>query len=277
MPVRALCSLFGLPASTYYEQEQRKDLIDVERIHLRATVAALFNASNQSAGSRTVVFQLALMGLMVGRYKVSRLMEEAGLASKQPGRHNYKAAGAAHPMVENHLQREFNVQTPNQVWCGDITYVWVGKQWAYLAVVIDLYARRVIGWATSQSPDSALTIKALNMAYNLRGQPKGVMFHSDQGCQYSSLAYQQQLWRKRMVQSMSRRGNCWDNAPMERVFRSFKSEWMPKQGYRDLYEATRDIGRYLMSYYNRQRPHSYNAGLPPELAEKRLNKLSGIS
>jgi len=222
------------------------------------------------------------MGLMVGRYKVSRLMEEADLVSKQPGRHNYKAAGAAHPMVENHLQREFNVQTPNHVWCGDVTYVWVGKQWAYLAVVIDLYARRVIGWATSQSPDSALTIKALNMAYNLRGQPKGVMFHSDQGCQgeftqYSSLAYQQQLWRKRMVQSMSRRGNCWDNAPMERVFRSFKSEWMPKQGYRDLHEATRDIGRYLMSYYNRQRPHSYNAGLPPELAEKRLNKLSGNS
>lgn len=156
-------------------------------------------------------------------------------------------------------------------------YVWTGKQWAYLAVIIDLYARRVIGWAVSRLPDSALTIKALNMAYSLRGKPTGVMFHSDQGCQYSSLAYQQQLWRKRFVQSMSRRGNCWDNAPMERVFRSYKSEWMPKEGYRNLDEAIKDIGYYLMSYYNEQRPHSYNGGLTPVQVEKRLNKLSGNS
>lgn len=224
-----LCSLFGLPASTYYEQEQRKDRIDVERIHLRATVAALFNASNQSAGGRTLVFQLALMGLMVGRYKVSRLMEEAELVSKQPGRHNYKAAGAAHPMVENHLQREFNVQSPNQVWCGDITYVWVGKHWAYLVVVIDLYARRVIGWATSQSPDSALTIKALSMAYSLRGQPKGVMFHSDQGCQveftqYSSGDYQRYRGSHRLVNSMSAVGHCVDDAACEGFFGMLKRE-----------------------------------------------------
>lgn len=88
------------------------------------------------------------------------------------------------------------------------------------------------------------------MAYSLRGQPKGVMFHSDQGCQYSSLAYQQHMWRKRFKQSMSHQGNCWDNAPMERLFRSYKSEWMPKRGYRDLDEAQRDISYYLMSYYN---------------------------
>lgn len=275
--MRTLCNLFDLPASTYYEQEERKNRIDAQRIDQRAAVTALFNASNQSAGSRTLVAQLALIGLVLGRYKVSRLMEEAMLVSKQPGRHTYKAGGKTHPTVENLLQREFNVQHPNQVWCGDITYIWMGKQWAYLAVVIDLYARRVIGWAVSASPDSALVIKALSMAYSLRGQPKGVMFHSDQGCQYSSLAYQQQLWRKRMVQSMSRRGNCWDNAPMERLFRSFKSEWMPRQGYRDLDEATKDVSYYLMSYYNKQRPHSYNGGLTPEMAEKRLNKLSGIS
>lgn len=266
-----------MPSSTYYERENNKDSIDAERIRQRSVVTQLFNASNGSAGQRTLVTKLAVLGMVLGRYKVSKLMNEAQLISRQPGPHKYKVGGAQHPTVENKLQRQFNVQAPNQVWCGDITYVWTGKQWAYLAVIIDLYARKVIGWAMSSNPDSALAIKALNMAYSLRGQPKGVMFHSDQGCQYSSLAYQQQLWRKRFVQSMSRRGNCWDNAPMERLFRSYKSEWMPKQGYRNLDEATKDIGYYLMSYYNQQRPHSYNGGLTPSQAEKRLNKLSGNS
>ena len=275
--MQILCSLFDVPSSTYYEREKNKDNIDAERIRQRSVVTQLFNASNGSAGQRTLVTQLAVLGLVMGRYKVSKLMNEAQLISRQPGPHKYKTGGTQHPTVENKLQRQFTVQAPNQVWCGDITYVWTSKQWAYLAVVIDLYARRVIGWAISSSPDSALAIKALNMAYSLRGQPKDVMFHSDQGCQYSSLAYQQQLWRKRFVQSMSRRGNCWDNAPMERLFRSYKSEWMPKQGYQNLDEATKDISYYLMSYYNQQRPHSYNGGLTPVQAEKRLNKLSGNS
>ncbi len=275
--MRALCRLFDIAPSTYYEREQKKDRIDVERLQQRSIVTQLFNRSNGSAGQRTLVAQLAMQGISMGRYKVARLMEDAKLVSRQPGAHRYKTSGKAHSTVENKLQRQFDVAGPNQVWCGDITYIWAGSQWAYLAVVIDLYARKVIGWAISRSPDSALTIKALEMAYSLRGQPKGVMFHSDQGCQYSSLAYQQQMWRKRFNQSMSRRGNCWDNAPMERLFRSYKSEWMPKDGYRDLDEAQRDISYYLMSYYNQQRPHRHNAGFTPDYAEKRLNKLSGKS
>lgn len=272
-----LCDLFDVPPSSYYEREQKKDVINVERLRQRSLVTQLFNASQGSAGTRTLITQLALRGISMGRYKVSRLMAEAKLVSKQPGRHNYKTAQNAHPVIENKLKRQFDVQAPNQVWCGDITYIWAGAQWAYLAVVMDLYARKVVGWAISKTPDSALAIKALNMAYQVRGQPKNVMFHSDQGCQYSSINYQQQLWRKRITQSMSRRGNCWDNAPMERLFRSYKSEWMPKYGYRNIDEATKDISYYLMSYYNQQRPHSHNNGLPPTLAEKRLNKLSGNS
>lgn len=273
--MQVLCDLFHVPPSTYYEREHKKAVIDVERLRQRSVVTHLFNASQGSAGTRTLVAQLALQGIIMGRYKVSRLMAEAQLISKQPGAHKYKTARHAHPAIDNKLQRQFDVAAPNQVWCGDITYVWAGSQWAYLAVVMDLYARKVVGWAIAHSPDSALAIKALNMAYSVRGQPNNVMFHSDQGCQYSSTAYQQQLWRKRITQSMSRRGNCWDNAPMERLFRSYKSEWMPKYGYRHIDDATKDIGYYLMSYYNQQRPHHHNNGLPPELAEKRLNKLSG--
>src|SRR5690606_30304760 len=116
---------------------------------------------------------------------------------------------------------------PNQVWTGDMTCIWSGKRCAYLGVVLHRIARRPIGCAMSLTADSALTTRALMMAYESRGNPSGVMFHSDQGCQYTSLAFRQQVWRYRMTQSMSRRGNCWDNSPMERFFRSLKSEWVP--------------------------------------------------
>ena len=120
-------------------------------------------------------------------------------------------------------------------------------------------------------------IAALAMAWQQRGKPKDLMFHSDQGCQYASRLFRQRLWRYRMTQSMSRRGNCWDNAPMERLFRSLKSEWVPVTGYMSKAEAQRDISFYLMDYYNWRRPHQFNDGVPPAKAEDLSNLLSGIS
>lgn len=120
---------------------------------------------------------------------------------------------------------------PNQVRCGDVTYIWTGKGWTYLAVVLDLFARKPVGWAMSFSPDSRLTIKALKMAWERRGHPAGIMFHSNQGSHYTS---RQLLWRYRITQSMSRRGNCWDNSPMERFFRSLKNKWIPIMSYKAL-------------------------------------------
>src|SRR5690606_25156684 len=131
---------------------------------------------------------------------------------------------------------------------GDVTYIWIGTRWAYLAVVLDLFARRPIGWALSLSPDSELTRRALTMAFEARGKPIGVMFHSDQGCHYTSRTYRQLLWRYRLDQSMSRRGNCWDNAPMERFFRSLKTEWVPTFGYRNFKEAEFSITSYVLGY-----------------------------
>jgi len=159
-------------------------------------------------------------------------------------------------------------EAPNQVWTGDITDVCTGKRWACLALVLDLFARRPVGWALSLSADSALTKKALAMAWESRGNPTGVMFHSDQGCQYTSLAFRQQLWRYRMVQSMSRRGNCWDDSPMERFFRSLKTEWVPETGYRSFEEAKARITDYVLGYYSRTRPYTNNEGLPPLTAEQ---------
>ena len=147
-------------------------------------------------------------GEKIGRYRVRSLMKELGLICKQPGSHAYKTATVERPDIPNRLAREFAPSTPNQSWCGDITYIWAGSRWCYLATVMDLFSRRVVGWALSNKPDAELAIKALDMAFEQRGRPKGLMFHSDQGCQYSSRAFRQGLWRYRITQSMSRRGNC---------------------------------------------------------------------
>jgi putative transposase len=252
-------------------------MINVARLKLRTQINELFNQSRGAAGSRTLVAMLQERGTSIGRFKVRGLMRESGLICKQPGPHKYKHATVERIDIPNTLDREFDVPGPNQVWCGDITYIWAQGRWHYLAVILDLHRRRVVGWAMSRSPDATLAVAALEMAYVLRGSPEGILFHSDQGCQYSSRVFRQRLWRYRIKQSMSRRGNCWDNSPMERLFRSLKTEWVPSIGYPSLVEAKRDIGDYLMGYYNWQRPHQYNGGVAPAESEKKLKLLSGIS
>ncbi len=251
-----VCNAFDISRSSYYEYRQRRKHVDVERLALKAQVNRLFTKSRSSAGSRTIKGMLNDDGVVIGRFKVRRLMSELGLICKQPGPHAYKQATVERPDIPNHLAREFTVDRPNQAWCGDITYVWSGQRWSYLAVVLDLYARRVVGWAMSSSPDADLVVKALDHAWEQRGRPEKVMFHSDQGSQYASRKFRQRLWRYRM---------------------SLKSEWIPALGYRNLHEAKKDVGGYLMDYYNRQRPHAFNDGISPVAAEENLKILSGIS
>ena len=272
-----LCAVFDVTRSCYYAHRLRRRTPDVERLRLRSRVNELFTQSRSAAGSRSIVSMMQEDGELIGRFKVRGLMRELELVSKQPGSHAYKKATVERPDIPNILNREFDVPALNQVWCGDITYIWAQGKWHYLAVVMDLYARRVVGWALSNKPDADLVIKALDMAYEQRGRPQGLLFHSDQGSQYGSRQFRQRLWRYRMRQSMSRRGNCWDNAPMERVFRSLKTEWIPTVGYMTAQEAHRDISHYLMHRYNWIRPHQFNNGLAPAQAEKKLNVVSGIS
>lgn len=264
-----LCEAFGVCRSSYYYRCKQRGRIDRERIQLRAKVTEIHRASRGAAGARTISGALKAEGEYVGRYKAGRLMAEAGLESKQPG-HRYKKTGGEICIAPNHLNRAFSVTSPNQIWCGDVTYIWAGTGWVYLAVVLDLYARRVVGWAMSQSPDSELTRQALSLAYEARGRPKGVMFHSDQGSHYTSLSYRQALWQYQIKQSMSRRGNCWDNAPMERFFRSLKTEWVPKRGYPSPAQAKADVLMYVNFHYNQIRPHSTNGYQTPAMREKAL-------
>ena len=231
-------------------------------------VKQMYQLSNGSAGARTIATMVTTQGIHLSRYRANRRMKVLGLVSNQQPKHRYKHATQEHICIPNSLNREFNVNAPNKVWAGDITYIWSGKRWVYLAVVMDLFARKPVGWAISLSPDSALVKKALILAFESRGEPKGVMFHSDQGCQYTSLAFRQQLWRYRIEQSMSRRGNCWDNSPMERFFRSLKTEWVPEVGYSSFGEAKQAITNYIIGYYSQFRPHTHNEGLSPNNAEE---------
>lgn len=263
--------------SSYYERRQRRVLIEAKRRILRAKVKRLFDKSRGSAGTRTLIGMLKDEGLTLGRYKVAGLMKEQGLVSKQPGPHKYKVATVERLDIPNTLNRKFDVDAPNQAWCGDITFIWTGSSWSYAAVVIDLFKRRVVGYSMSSRPDADLAIRALDMAYEMRGRPKGVMFHSDQGCQYTARKFRQRLWRYQIKQSMSRRGNCWDNSPMERVFRSLKSEWIPSTGYDSEAEAKRDVGKFLMNYYNWERPHQFNEGISPAKAEELAKKVFGYA
>ncbi len=230
-----------------------------------------WNQSRGSAGARTLAEMLTQNGVPMSRYRAGRLMKYLNLSSCQPGKHQYKNARQEHTSLPNLLERQFAVPEPDRVWCGDITYLWAGNRWCYLAVVMDLFARRVIGWSLSAHADTALISSVLRMTYETRGQPRDVVFHSDQGSQYTGLKYQQLLWRCRINQSVSRRGNCWDNSPMERFFRSLKTEWVPTNGYAGKDEARQQINDYILNYYNSVRPHHYNGGLTPEESENRYH------
>ncbi|WP_368298971.1 IS3-like element ISEc31 family transposase, partial [Escherichia coli] len=256
--VVSLCSALEIHRSSYRYWRKRRDTVNPARVRLCSEIRRAWNQSRGSAGARTLAEMLTQNGVPMSRYRAGRLMKYLNLSSCQPGKHQYKNARQEHTCLPNLLERQFAVPEPDRVWCGDITYIWAGNRWCYLAVVMDLFARRVIGWSLSANADTALISSALRMAYEVRGQPRDVMFHSDQGSQYTGLKYQQLLWRYRIKQSVSRRGNCWDNSPMERFFRSLKTEWVPTDGYTGKDVARQQISSYILNYYNSVRPHHYN-------------------
>ena len=255
--------------------------ICLEIVKYKALIRQIFNDSKHSAGARSITAILMNEhGIKLSRYMTGKLMAQMGLQSRQIKMHKYKHADNTHKIHGNLLNRNFSPTAPNQVWTGDVTYIHIKGGWCYLAVVLDLYARRIVGFAVSDSPDSVLTAKALQMAYQTRLKPSGVLFHSDQGTHYTSKIFAESVVScNGITQSMSRRGNCWDNAPTERFFRSFKTEWMPKGGYEDITEAKIAISNYIWGYYQTVRPHTFNNYLTPAEKEKRYfnkNLLSAV-
>ncbi|CRL60866.1 Integrase core domain protein [Proteus penneri] len=247
--------MFGVHRSSYQYWHHRTKTPSAEQTRLRALVREAHENSHGSAGARTIADMVSnTKQVPLTRYRATKLMKLLGLVSCQTPKHRYKKATQEHVEIQNNLGRQFAVTEPNQVWVGDVTYIWSGNRWMYLAVVMDLFARKPVGWAMSFSPDSQLTGKALSMAFESRGKPRNMLFHSGQGSHYTSRQYRQLLWRYQIKQSLSRRGNCWDNAPMERFFRSLKTEWIPTLGYRNFIEAQQEITRYIIGYYSQLRP-----------------------
>jgi len=267
-PTAAVCRVFGVKRSSFYEWLQRRARPKVRREELKLKVVELHSESREAMGSRMISKSLKSQNIAVGRSLVRALMREANIVSKQRQPHPFRSKGVETFVAPNRLKRNFKPTAIDQVWCGDVTSLMVGKRWVHLAIVIDLYARRVIGWAFSLVNDANLVSKALRMATEIRTCPPGLMFHSDQGCQYTSHKFQEELRCHGILQSMSHRGQCWDNAPTERFFGTLKSEWVPRSGYSLIEEAKTDMVRFFM-YYNRTRLHSYNNYLSPIAMEQK--------
>lgn len=268
--MKVLCEVMQVSRSGYYAYVQRQESPEGRnRERLIVKVRAIHKSSRQSYGSRRICKALRDDGEMVGRYQVRTLMRQAGVMVKVKRR--YKATTDSrhqYPVAANLLDRQFKVRAPNRVWASDITYLWTDEGWVYLALVMDLFSRRIVGWSLSSRMKVDLVTNALRMAVGCRKPPKGLLHHSDRGSQYACQDYQGLLAEYAMVPSMSRKGNCWDNAVVERFFRSLKCERTNDLRYGTREEAKMDVIDYIEMFYNSRRYHSYLGYRSPADYEK---------
>ena len=272
-PVRLMCRVLEASPSGFYDwlrrpesQRAAEDRALIEKI--QATRADGQPAGARQPGSRcggaTAAAQGKAAGYRIGRKRVARLMRENDIRAK--AKRKFKVTTDSrhdHPVAPNLLDRQFTVEAPNTVWLADLSYIWTREGWLYLAVVLDLFSRQVVGWAMDEQMPQELTLAALDMALQRRRPLPGLMHHSDRGSQYAAGAYQKRLAEHGIVCSMSRKGNCWDNAPMESFFHTLKTELVHHRDYLTRDEARRDIFEYIEVFYNRQRRHSTLGYLSP--------------
>ena len=258
VPVRVSCCLLGVSQSGYYawkcrpaSQRQRDDMI------LLAHITNAFSLSNETYGSPRMTVDLKAEGFAVGRRRVARLMRDNGLQAKRKRR--FKRTTDSHHawlIAPNVLDRDFNAQAPNQKWGVDISYIWTAEGWLYLAIVMDLHSRRIVGWATSDRLKRDLALEALRRAVALRRPQQGLIHHSDRGSQYCSTEYRDALKKIGAVVSMSGKGNCYDNAVVETFFKTIKSELVWRTAFETRRQAAVQIARYIEGFYNPIRRHS---------------------
>ena len=268
VPVGRLCRVLGVSRSGYYGCRQRAKLAPKACL-VSTQLKAEFAASGKVYGSRRLSAVLCAQGLRTGRHRVRRLMREHGLRPLWRRKFVHTTdSGHALPISANVLARRFNPSGPNQAWVSDITYIRTRSGWLYLAVVLDLYARKVVGWAMAPTMHAELVCAALQLAIAQRQPTPGLIVHSDRGSQYASALHQALLARHSLVGSMSRKGNCWDNAVMERFFLSLKTERVWQRDYANHAEAMTDIADYIVGFYNSVRLHSKLGNLPPNAFEQ---------
>lgn len=264
-PIAFMCRVLGVSVSGFYAWRKRpvpeRAKVDAR---LAVEIAASHKRSRGRYGSPRVHADLRARGVRVGKKRVERLMREQGLAARRKRRFK-KTTDSAHaqPIAPNVLERDFETSAPNAVWVTDVTYVWTDEGWLYLAAIIDLFARRVVGWAASETNDTELALAALSMATKRRKPPRGLVHHSDRGSTYASDDYRRALTKLGIVASMSRKGDCWDNAVAESFFATIKVELVDDAAYATRAAGVASIGDYIESFYNRERRHSHLGYVSP--------------
>lgn len=257
-PIGVLCKALEVSRPGYYAHASRPPSKRAERdVALGAKIAAIHAESGKRYGSPRVHDELREDGERVSRKRVCRLMKERDLRGKRRRRFRVTTQSDHDmPIAPNLLARDFTASAPNQKWVGDITYIWTREGWLYLAVLIDLFSRRVVGWAMGDTLATELPLRALHMAIQTRRPPRGLIHHTDRGCQYASVAYRAVLEQHGMIASMSRKGNCWDNAVAESFFATLKTELVRDIDLLTRDHAKRELFAYIEGFYNRRRRHS---------------------
>lgn len=279
-PVGAMCRVLGVNSRSYYSymQRQKDNLDDPYHQEQLEAVRDIAKANDHTYGSRRMNKALNTLGYPMSRHKARKLMREANVQVRY--RKKYRVTTDSNhqkPLFENVLDRQFNVSGPDQAYVGDITYLWTQEGWLYLAVVMDLYSRRVVGWSMGSRMKAQLVSDALTMAVWQRRPASGLIVHSDRGSQYASKSYRRLLKAHGFIGSMSRKGNCWDNAVAESFFGSLKSERVHWKHYQTRREAQQDVMSYITMFYNSYRLHSYLDYRSPICYEMEMAKLKKVA
>lgn len=258
-PVDVLCDVLEVSRSGYYAWTKRSAPARAKAdAHLAVTIAAVHRKSRSTYGSPRIYAELRARGMHVGRKRVERLMRAEGLRARQKRRFR-RTTDAKHtlPIAPNLLERQFEAKTLNEAWVTDVTYIPTDEGWMYLAAILDLCSRRVVGWAASATNDRALALEALTRALRSRHPALGLVHHSDRGSPYASEDYRKVLRAQGVVASMSRAGDCWDNAVAESFFATLKAELVDHERYPTRAAAIASIGDYIENFYNLTRRHSH--------------------
>jgi len=259
--ITVLCQSFEVSTSGYYDWQCRQREPThraLEDLCLKEQILSIHAQSRQTYGAPRIHRQLRSQGRCHGRNRIARLMREQGLCGRQKKRYRVVTTDSKHdqPIAPNRLAEMAVAQKPNQIWVADITYVATAQGWVYVAGILDLYSRKIVGWAVSQQIDTALVLMALSMALTHRQPPTGLVFHSDRGVQYASSDYRQALAAARLIASMSRKGNCYDNAAMEAFWSTLKLELIYRRQFQNAGQLGQALFDYIEVFYNRIRLHS---------------------
>lgn len=269
-PVRVMCDALSVSPSGYYAWRSRPESPrKIANRELLVDISRVYRQHRERYGAPRIHAELRAEGHTISRKRVARVMRQHGIRARAPRRYRVCTTDSKHslPVAENLLDQNFVAERPDQVGLADITYIPTGEGWLYLAVILDLFTRKVVGWAMRDHMRAELTIAALTMAIQRRRPRAGLIHHSDRGSQYAAGDYCDILRTAAIVQSMSRKGNCWDNAPMESFFGTLKTELVHQREYLDRDAARRDLFAYVEGYYNRRRRHSAIGYITPEQAE----------